>query len=180
MEFLKDLFAAGALTFDQFQTAAQKAGFEVVNAAGGAYIPKADADNLRGQITTLTGQLGEASQKLEGYDPEWKTKAENDREALEAQKFDFALEKALSGSGARSAKAVRGLLDPSKLTLADDGELIGLEKQLAALKKDESTAFLFTETSKPSTGMTHQGGREGSPSKKDEANAALRSIFGKE
>lgn len=180
MDFLKSLFAPGALTFEQFRDAAQAAGMQLVNAAGGAYVPKADADALRGQITTLTGQLGEANRKLEGFDPEWKTKAENDRRQLEAQRFDFALEKALSGSGARSAKAVRGLLDPSKLTLADDGELIGLDKQLKALKEDENTAFLFAEEAKPSTGMSHQGGREGAPSRKDEANAALRSIFGKE
>lgn len=179
MEFLKTLFASGALSWEQFQAAVQQAGFEVVNAAGGAYIPKADADSLRGQVTTLTGQLETANQKLTGYDPNWKQQAEDAKKQLDAQKFDFALEKALSSSGARSAKAVRGLLDPSKLTLADDGELIGLDKQLAALKKGEDTAFLFAaETAdKPSTGMSHQGGAEGTPDKKEEANAAFRSLF---
>ena len=44
MEFLKTLFEAGALTWDQFSEAVKKAGFEVVNAAGGAYVPKADLD----------------------------------------------------------------------------------------------------------------------------------------
>lgn len=36
MDFLKTLFEAGALTWEQFSEAAKKAGFEVVNAAGGA------------------------------------------------------------------------------------------------------------------------------------------------
>ena len=36
MEFLKTLFASGALSWEQFQAAVQQAGFEVVNAAGGA------------------------------------------------------------------------------------------------------------------------------------------------
>ena len=52
MEFLKSLFDSGALTWDAFQQAAKGAGFEVVNAAGGAYVPKADADNLNARKTT--------------------------------------------------------------------------------------------------------------------------------
>ena len=47
MEFLKTLFEKGALTWEQFQQAAKDAKFEVVNAAGGAYVPKAV---LRGAI----------------------------------------------------------------------------------------------------------------------------------
>lgn len=52
MEFLKSLFDSGALTWDAFQQAAKGAGFEVVNAAGGAYVPKADADNLNARKAT--------------------------------------------------------------------------------------------------------------------------------
>lgn len=179
MEFLKDLFGGQALTFDQFQTAAQGKGFEVVDAAGGAYVPKADADNLRNQVSTLTGQLGEANKKLEGFDPEWKTKADAATQQLNQQKFDFALEKALSKSGARSGAAVRGLLNRDKLQLADDGEIIGLDKQLDALKKAEDTAFLFEDQKKVSTGMSHEGGTEVTQDKKEAANEAFRSIFRK-
>lgn len=179
MEFLKDLFGGQALTFDQLQTAAQGKGFEVVNSAGGAYVPKADADNLRNQVSTLTGQLGEANKKLEGYDPEWKTKAETEAKRLRDQQFDFALDKALAKSGARSGAAVRGLLNRDKLQLADDGEIIGLDKQLDALKKAEDTAFLFEEQKKVSTGMSHEGGTEVTQDKKEAANEAFRSIFRK-
>lgn len=178
MEFLKDLFGGQALTFDQLQTAAQGKGFEVVNAAGGAYVSKADADNLRSQVSTLTGQLGEANKKLEGFDPEWKTKADTATQKLNQQKFDFALEKALSKSGARSGAAVRGLLNHDKLQLADDGEILGLDKQLDALRKGEDTAFLFDEQKKTSTGMSHEGGTEVTLSKKEAANEAIRAAFG--
>ena len=179
MEFLKDLFGGQALTFDQLQTAAQGKGFEVVNAAGGAYVSKADADNLRSQVSTLTVQLGEANKKLEGFDPEWKKKADAATQQLNQQKFDFALEKALSKSGARSGAAVRGLLNRDKLQLADDGEILGLDKQLDALKKAEDTAFLFEEQKKVSTGMSHEGGTEVTQDKKEAANEAFRSIFRK-
>lgn len=180
MDFLKDLFNGGALTFDQLSSAVKEKGFSVVNAAGGAYVPKADADNLQGQITTLTGQLGDANKKLEGYDPDWRNKAENDRKALEKQQFDFAIERSLSAHKPRNAKAVLALIDRDKLKFAA-GEVIGLDKQLEDLKKAEDTAFLFGEAEQPATkktGMSHQNNGDGAPGKTDAANAALRALFG--
>lgn len=179
MEFLKDLFNGQALTYDQLAEAAKNKGFQVVNAAGGAYSPKADVDNLNTRIGTLTTQLGEANKKLEGYDPEWKAKAETAQKQLDAQAFDFALDKALSGAKARNATAVKTLLDREKLSLAG-GEIIGLDKQLAELRKGEDTAFLFAQDTPKKTGLSHQGGSEGTPDKKEAANAALRALFGKE
>lgn len=179
MEFLKDLFGGGSLTYDQLAEAAKGKGFQIVNAAGGAYVPKADADNLNTRISTLTTQLGEANRKLEGYDPEWKTKAAAAQQQLDAQAFEFALDKALSGAKAKNATAVKALLDRDKLSFAG-GEVIGLDKQLAALRKGEDTAFLFEQDKPVKTGISHQGGGEGTPDKKEEANAALRALFGKE
>ena len=59
MEFLKTLFEKGALTWERFQQAAKDAKFEVVNAAGGAYVPKADL-----QHTMDARRLRTACQKL--------------------------------------------------------------------------------------------------------------------
>ena len=56
MEFLKSLFEKGALTWEQFQQAAKDAKFEVVNASGGAYVPKADLDTKAQELTTATEQ----------------------------------------------------------------------------------------------------------------------------
>lgn len=179
MEFLKDLFNGQALTYAQLAEAAKNKGFQVVNAAGGAYSSKADVDNLNTRISTLTTQLGEANKKLEGYDPEWKTKAEAAQKQLDAQAFEFALDKALGGAKARNTTAVKALLDREKLSLAG-GEIIGLDKQLTDLRKGEDTAFLFEQEKSVRTGISHQGGSEGAPDKKEEANAALRALFGKE
>lgn len=179
MEFLKELFGGGSLTYDQLAEAAKAKGIQAVNAAGGAYVPKSDLEHAQGQITTLTGQLGEANKKLEGYDPDWKAKAEADRKKLEEQQFDFALERALAAAKPRNARALLNFLDRDKLTMAG-GEIIGLDKQLEALKKGEDTAFLFETEPPRRTGMTHQYGGEGTPDKKEMANAALRYLFGKE
>ena len=179
MNFLKELFNGGAMTYDQLSAAVKSKGFSVVNAAGGAYVPKADVDGLNGQISTLTGQLNDANKKLEGYDPNWKTQAEASRKQLEQMQFDFAVEKGVTAAKPRNAKAVMALLDREKLKFAG-GEVIGLEQQLEALKKGEDTAFLFSEAQeqpKNKTGMTHQNNGTGTPDKKDAVNDALRSIF---
>lgn len=170
MEFLKELFNGGALTFEELEAAAKGKGFAVVNAADGAYVPKDQAD-------ILTGQLADANKKLEGYDPEWKAKAEAEQRRLEAMQFDFALEKGVGAANARNVKAVMALLDRDKLKLAG-GELIGLEKQLEELKKNEDTAFLFAQPEKQKTGMSHQHGSEGGGSKTENVNAAIRAVFG--
>ena len=127
------------------------------------------------QISTLNTQLTEANGKLEGYDPSWKQKAQKE---LERQQFDFALERAVSAAKPRNAKAVTALLDREKLTFAG-GEIVGLDKQLTALKAGEDTAFLFESDKPRKTGLSHQGGRDvGGDDKKEEANNALRSVFG--
>lgn len=170
MEFLKELFGGGALTFEQLEAAAQAKGFSVVNAAGGAYVPKE-------QVDALSGQLSDANKKLEGYDPEWKVKVDGEQRKLEAMQFDFALEKGVGAAKPRNAKAVMALIDRDKLKFAG-GELIGLDKQLEELKKGEDTAFLFAEQETPlKTGMSHCG-TEGGDSKTEAANAALRAVFG--
>ncbi len=179
MEFLKELFGGGALTYEQMAQAAKDKGIQAVNAAGGAYVPKADLDHAQGQVATLTTQLGEANKKLEGYDPTWKEKADTAQKELEAKQFDFALERALAAAKPKNVKAVLPFLDREKLTVAG-GEVIGLDKQLEALKKGADTAFLFEAEPARSTSITHQYGGEGAPDKKDMANAALRSLFGKE
>ena len=177
MEFLKELFNGGAMTYDQLSAAVKSKGFSVVNAAGGAYVPKSDIDGLNGQITTLTTQLSDANKKLEGYDPNWKTQADAAQKQLEKMQFEFALEKGVSAAKPRNAKAVMALLDREKLKFAG-GEVIGLDKQLDDLKKGEDTAFLFDqEQPKLKTGMTHQNNGTGTPDKNDAVNDALRSIF---
>ena len=71
------------------------------------------------------------------------------------------------------------MLDRSKLSFSS-GEVIGLDKQLADLRKNEDTAFLFPEEKKKQTGMSHEGNQEvgNTQDKKERANAALRAAFG--
>lgn len=172
MEFLKELFGEGqALTYDQLSEAVKAKGLQVVDAAAGAWAPKA-------QVDTLAAQLGEANKKLEGYDPTWREKAEHAQKQLEAQQFDFALERALSAAQPKNVRAVLPFLDREKLTFSG-GEVLGLDKQVEALKKSADTAFLFEEGQPMRTGMSHQNAHEvGGGDKKEAANEALRGLFG--
>lgn len=117
---------------------------------------KAANDAAAAEIELLKGQLLEAGTTIEGFKQmdidgikaaadEWKTKAETTKAEAEAAlhtiKFDHALEKALSGAKAKNIKAVRALLNPDELKLAEDGSLEGLESQLEAIKDEND--FLF-------------------------------------
>ena len=173
MEFLKELFPDGqALTYDQLAQAAKGKGFEVVNAAGGAYVPKSQHD-------LITSQLNEANTKLKGYDPEWQAKAEAGKQALDKQRLDFAIERGAIAAGARDVVAVTAHIDRSKLKQNEDGSVIGLDQQFEELKKGEKTAFLFEQQPARKTGMSHQNGHEGQDDKKNAANDALRRLFGR-
>lgn len=88
MEFLKALFEAGALTWEQFSDAVKKAGFEVVNAAGGAYVPKADLDAKQQELDTANNTikgLRETAKAWDGKDPK---KLEDDLKDLQT-KYDI-------------------------------------------------------------------------------------------
>lgn len=114
----------------------------------------ADIERQKQTITTLTTErdaarnsLSEANKKLEGYDPDWKAKAEkaeNDAKAqVAALQSDFAAESAVSGvrfSSESARKAFLSDLKAKKLTL-QEGKLLGFDDFLAYYKKSDPDAF---------------------------------------
>ena len=91
-----------------------------------------DNEELKKQIETM---------KQQNADREKAHKAE-----LAQLKLDNAIETALTAAGARNTKAVRALLDISKVKLGEDGRLAGWDEQLKAVQKSDS--YLFTEKQK--------------------------------
>lgn len=114
----------------------------------------ADIERKNQTIATLTAerdtartQLGEANKKLEGYDPDWKTKSENAarqaRQQVEALQSDFAAQSAVSGlkfSSESAKKAFLADLKAKKLTL-QEGKLLGFDDFLADYRKTDPGAF---------------------------------------
>ena len=118
---------------------------------------KADAAKKEDEIQTLRTQLEGANKQIESFKgmdvaaiqkaaDEYKAKFEQaEKEAADKiakLEFSHALEGALSGAKARNAKAVRALLDESKLSYKD-GALEGLEEQLKGVR--EQNPYLFDD-----------------------------------
>lgn len=113
-----------------------------------------EINDLKQQITTLTAErdtarnnLSDANKKLEGYDPEWKTKAEkaeNDAKAqVAAMQQDFAAQTAAAGVKFSSESAKRAFLSDlkaKKLPL-QDGKLLGFEDYLKSYRESDPDAF---------------------------------------
>lgn len=148
-----------------------------------------EISSLQGQIgekdtmiSGLNGQLSEANKKLEGYDPEWKTKAAQAQTDAEAKvneyRFNAALEKAITDSKAKDAVSVKAHLNMDALKFAD-GKIIGLDDQLKKIKEEKS--YLFETDSKLPYAAGHTGGNDGKPAgnKNEQTNAAFRAAFGK-
>lgn len=89
-------------------------------------LKKVDASALQAEIDRLQGENKTASEKFE--------------KQVADMKFDYALERALSGAKARNVKAVKALIDAEKLKL-DGDQITGLDDQLEKIKKDSGYLF---------------------------------------
>lgn len=101
-----------------------------------------DNEELKKQIETM---------KQQNADQEKAHKAE-----LAQIRLDNAIDAALIGAGAKNGKAVKALIDVSKVKLEEDGKLSGWDDQIKALQK--SDAYLFLQEGNPDF-MTWQNQR---------------------
>ena len=107
------------------------------------WIPKAGlSDEYKAQIDALKAEAKKAE--------------EAHKATIDGMRRDSAINQALASAKARNAKAVRALLDESKLVLNDDGTLSGLKEQLEAVQKDNG--YLFEESDHGEGGKPFFGG----------------------
>jgi hypothetical protein len=98
------------------------------------------------QLETLRASAGDnealkkqiEAMKQQNADQEKAHKAE-----LAQMRLDNAVETALTAAGAKNTKAVRALLDLTKVKLGEDGKLAGWEEQMTAVQK--SDPYLFAD-----------------------------------
>ncbi len=101
------------------------------------------------QLETLKASAGDNEElkkqievmKQQNADQEKAHKAE-----LTQLRLDNAIEAALTAAGARNGKAVKALIDTSKVKLGEDGKLTGWDEQIKAVQK--SDAYLFNTPQK--------------------------------
>ena len=141
---------------------ADKLAEQIQKEIGKNFVVKSDFNAKNDEIKTLNTEIdglkksvqagGEATAKL----AELQAKYDKDTGDLKGQitqiKSDFVIDAEIAKTGARNGKAVRALLDFTKVTVGEDGKVEGLEDQIKALRT--SDAYLFGTV-----------GRQGTPPK---------------
>lgn len=97
------------------------------------------------QLETLKGQVGdneELKKQIEALQKDNKTAKETYEKELKDLKINNAIKLAINGD-AQDADLVATLIDKEKLVVGNDGQIVGLDEQVKALK--ESKSFLFKQ-----------------------------------
>lgn len=122
-----------------------------------------DVTGLQDKVKTLTAQLQNKDGEIE------KIKAD--------YAFETAVKGAIRGAGGRSEKAIMALLDTETLKASKNQEA-DIKAALEALKKENDYLFQGQPTIPKVVSVT-QGINNDAQTKKEQANEALRSLFGK-
>lgn len=139
---------------EELAAKAEKASLEELK----GYVEKSKHDEAVEENKTLKAQVTERDKQLEtlkasaGDNEELKKQIEDmkkqnaDQEKahkaeLAQLKLDNAIDAALTAAGAKNGKAVKALIDVSKVKLGEDGKLTGWDDQIKAVQK--SDAYLF-------------------------------------
>lgn len=121
-----------------------------------------DVNGLQGQIADLTKQLRGKDSEIERIKSDYL--------------FDTALKEAIRSANGRNEKAIMALLDLDTLKASKNQET-DLKAALDNLKKDND--YLFKDTNVPKVVSVTSGINPDAQTKKEQANEALRSLFGK-
>lgn len=156
---------------------------------------KAKATSKESELNTANQTIKDLQDTIKKYDGKDPIKLQNDLQALQTKyDTDIAAERKKAENlqkeyGLKEGLKAAGVIDPDyliykhggieKFAFTADGKPVGIEEITKPYK--ESTPHIFEAQQKPivKTGM-RQTGTEGAPDKKEEANAAFRSLFGKE
>lgn len=131
-----------------------------------------DRDKQLDDLKKAVGSNEDLKQQIEKLQADNKKAAEDWQAKVAQLRLDFAIEKALLEAKARKPKAVKALLDLSKVKL-DGDQLIGLAEQIKELQKTDSYLFVdATPSGKVGDGTNPPGAdhTEVNPWKKDTWN----------
>ena len=173
MEFLKELLGTDLYNQVADKLKGHEKDVKLANLATGDYVSKgkyeSDLQARDTRISELTKQVEEFDgvdiKKLQKDVADWQKKYTDD---IEAERIASKVQLAVAKSGARSERALLGMLDFDKITIGDDGEVKGLDEQIADIKKEDD--FLFTTDPKPKT-QVNLGGKHTDPAPKTEINS---------
>lgn len=96
----------------------------------------------------LKAKFAEVEKANKEKDKEWSNK-------LASQKKEFAISSALSKAGALENKAVLPFIDTGKVSLDENGNLLGFQEQVDAAKQNYGFLFKKDEPAEPQKPATH-------------------------
>lgn len=163
----EDLIAMG-LTEEQAK--------KVMDSLDGNYVTKTRFNEVNEENKTLKKSVSDRDKQLEdlkkssGDNEELKKQIEtlqqenaNQKKAHDSEmtqlRLDNAIDAALTAAGAKNIKAVRALIDTSKVKVGEDGKLTGFDDLLSAVQKSDS--YLFTEKQQKQNFKGFQPGASG-------------------
>ena len=162
-----------------FKQVAEKLGdkkIDIVN--DGRWIPKDKFDNLntekndyKTQVDNLNKELGKLQKQVEDNKDATETiealkiQIKDKETALVETRKQFAIESAIKDGKGKNPKAIKALLDLSKIDVDDDGKVNGLSEQLKKLQ--ESDPYLFDEETPGGTGGSKGNGGKGKQTTKN-------------
>lgn len=163
----EDLIAMG-LTEEQAK--------KVMDSLDGNYVTKTRFNEVNEENKTLKKSVSDRDKQLEdlkkssGDNEELKKQIETLQQENADQKkthdaemtqlrLDNAIDAALTAAGAKNIKAVRALIDTSKVKVGEDGKLTGFDDLLSAVQKSDS--YLFTEKQQKQNFKGFQPGASG-------------------
>lgn len=180
-EFLKNM----ELTDEQIDAIMAENGKDVNGLKEQVNSLTSEKDGLQSQLTERDTQLKDLKGKVKDSDEltaeidqlqkankEAKEKHEAD---MTAQQKSFLVDKALTGAGARNAKAVSSLLDLDSVEVKD-GQLTGLDDQLKALRESDGYMFKEDQQQESKVRITGGGVSQTSDQKIDMAHASYQEI----
>lgn len=169
-------------------------GYTLIPTNDGSWLPKSKLDaeiqkrkEMQGTINTLTKDLNDANEKLSKsgtlqaqVDQLTKDLADRDSQ-ITSMKRSSKIHDLLTKANAKDVSVVEKLLDESKITEDDKGELKGVTEQVDELKK--SSPYLFSDGN-----QNHRGGfgdsknhnQPSTPGSNDDVNAAIRAAAGRQ
>lgn len=102
-----------------------------------------DRDKQLEDLKKSSGDNEELKKQIEALQQENATQKKAHETEMTQLRLDNAIDAALTAAGAKNTKAVRALLDTSKVKLGEDGKLTGFDNLLSAVQKSDS--YLFAE-----------------------------------
>ncbi len=121
----------------------------------------ADRDKQLDELKKSSGDNAELKKQIETLQQQNADQAAAHKVEMDQLRLDNAIDAALTAAGAKNGRAVKALLDTSKVKLGEDGKLTGLDEQLKEVQKTDSYLFAEKQTGQQATFKGFQPGASG-------------------